>query len=153
MKNKQSGFTLIELMIVVAILGIIAAIAYPQYIEYVAKGRRAECRSALLVASQKMEKFYSNNNTYPTTRAAAGINLNSNELTPNPAETVNPSASCTISIRAGSVLPPAAGGVAATFILDATKATANRDRYCDVLTINQLNTRSATGSDADRCWR
>ena len=151
MKNKQSGFTLIELMIVVAILGILAAIAYPQYVEYVAKGRRAECRSALLVAAQKMEKFYSNNNTYPTTRAAAGINLNSNELTPNPTETVNAGASCTISIR--SATPPGVGGVAATFTLDATKATANQDRYCDVLTINQLNTKSATGSDADRCWR
>jgi type IV pilus assembly protein PilE len=153
MNNKQSGFTLIELMIVVAILGILAAIAYPQYVEYVAKGRRAECRSALLVAAQKMEKFYSNNNTYPTTRAAAGINLNSNELTPNPTETVNAGASCTISIRAGSVTPPGPGGVAATFTLDAFRTPINRDRYCYSLNLNQLNTKGGTGPDLDRCWR
>ncbi len=153
MKNKSFGFTLIELMIAVAILSILAALAYPQYVEYVAKGRRAECRSALLVATQKMEKFYSNNNQYPATLAAAGISPNSNELDPNPAGTVNAARSCAISIQAGSIIAPQAGGTPAQFILLADRVPAGSDKYCTQLNINQLGTKDGAGPGADRCWR
>jgi type IV pilus assembly protein PilE len=153
MKNKSTGFTLIELMIAVAIVGILAALAYPQYVEYVAKGRRAECRSALLVASQKMEKFYSNNNAYPTTLAAAGISPNSNELDPNPAGTLNAARSCTIVLPLATVIPPLAGGTPASFILQADRVPTGSDKYCTSLTFNQLGTKGGAGPDADRCWR
>ena len=153
MKNKSFGFTLIELLIAVAILGILAALAYPQYVEYVAKGRRAECRSALLVATQKMEKFYSNNNAYPANLAAAGISVNSNELDPNPSGTVNAARSCIISIRAGSIVAPLAGGTPAAFILDATRTPTGNDKFCTTLTINQLGTKDGAGPSPDRCWR
>lgn len=58
------GFTLIELMVVVAIVGILAAIAYPSYVEYVKRGRRAEVQTALLEAAQYMQRFYAANNRY-----------------------------------------------------------------------------------------
>jgi type IV pilus assembly protein PilE len=152
MKNKSLGFTLIELMIAVAILGILAALAYPQYVEYVAKGRRAECRSALLVASQKMEKFYSNNNQYPANLPAAGISANSNELDPpDAALTVNPARSCVITV--GGVQAPAAGGTPARFTLTASRVPINSDKYCTTLTLNELGTKDGTGPGADRCWR
>ena len=153
MKNKSSGFTLIELMIAVAIVGILAAIAYPQYVEYVRKGRRAECRSALLVGAQKMEKFYSNNNQYPTTVVAAAISNNSNELSPNPAGTLNAGASCDIAIVAGSVQPPAPGGVAATFTLSATPRPPYTDAFCTSMTLNDTSFKGQFGSDPGRCWR
>ncbi len=153
MKIKLLGFTLIELMIAVAIVGILAAIAYPQYVEYVAKGRRAECRSALLVATQKMEKFYSNNNQYPATLVAASISINSNELDPNPANTVNAARSCVISIQQGSIVAPQAGGTAAEFILLANRVPIGSDKYCTRLSINQLGTKDGTGPGADRCWK
>lgn len=153
MNNKSSGFTLIELMIAVAIVGILAAIAYPQYVEYVRKGRRAECRSALLVGSQKMEKFYSNNNQYPTTLAAAAISNNSNELSPNPAGTLNAGASCNIAIVALSVTPPQPGGIAATFTLSATPRLPYTDSFCTSMTLNEISFKGKFGSDPERCWR
>ena len=58
MNQRQGGFTLIELMITVAIIGILAAVAYPAYTEQVAKGRRADARVRLVAAQQWMERYY-----------------------------------------------------------------------------------------------
>lgn len=63
-KSKQSGFTLIELMIVVAVIGIIAAIAYPAYTDYVRKARRAEAKAELLELAQVQSKWRVTNPTY-----------------------------------------------------------------------------------------
>jgi type IV pilus assembly protein PilE len=62
--TAERGFTLIEVMIVVAIVGILATIAYPSYTEQVAKGRRSQARVQLLAAQQWMERFYSENYRY-----------------------------------------------------------------------------------------
>ena len=64
MSLKLSGFTLIELMITVAILAIIAAVAIPSYTSYVDRGKRAEARAALLDIAARQERFYSNNRQY-----------------------------------------------------------------------------------------
>jgi type IV pilus assembly protein PilE len=63
-RNEATGFTLIELMVVVAIIGILAAVAYPSYVEYVKRGQRAKAQTALLEASQFMQRFYAANNSY-----------------------------------------------------------------------------------------
>ena len=63
-RARQHGFTLIEVMITVAIIGILAAIAYPSYTSQIAKGRRAECRSGLLQSMQQQERYYSQYNAY-----------------------------------------------------------------------------------------
>ena len=66
MMKKTRGFTLIELMIVVAVLSIIVAIGYPSYMEHVKKSRRAEGMGQLLELADRMERAYSDRGTYPT---------------------------------------------------------------------------------------
>ena len=62
--KKSAGFTLIELMIVVAIIGIIAAIAYPSYQDQVRKSKRTDGHSKIMDAMARQERYYSENNTY-----------------------------------------------------------------------------------------
>ena len=71
LKGAQ-GFTLVELMIVVAIVGILAAIAYPAYSQYILKSRRTDARNAVLDLASRQERFFSVNNTYSTSPAALG---------------------------------------------------------------------------------
>lgn len=65
------GFTLIEVMIVVAVLGILASVAYPSYQDYVRRGHRAEARAHLMKIAQWMERTATANGTYPITTVPA----------------------------------------------------------------------------------
>jgi type IV pilus assembly protein PilE len=67
---RNAGFTLIELMIVVAVIGILTAVAYPSYREFIAKGRRADAKTQLLAAQQWMERLYSESYNYHTAQTA-----------------------------------------------------------------------------------
>jgi type IV pilus assembly protein PilE len=64
--KKAKGFTLIELMVVVAIIAILAAIAIPSYTEYVKKGRRIDAKDALTAVQLAQEKYRGNNVSYGT---------------------------------------------------------------------------------------
>lgn len=72
--HRSAGFTLMEVMIVVAIIGFLAAIAYPAYTNQIAKGRRAECRAGLMQAMQQQERYYTQFNAYaPITAGSATV--------------------------------------------------------------------------------
>ncbi|MDB5894597.1 MAG: Tfp pilus assembly protein PilE [Rhodoferax sp.] len=62
--NRQEGFTLIELMIVVAVVAILAAVAYPSYTTSILKGKRAQARTALLDLLQQQERYMTQRNCY-----------------------------------------------------------------------------------------
>ncbi|MCW5220234.1 prepilin-type N-terminal cleavage/methylation domain-containing protein [Verminephrobacter aporrectodeae subsp. tuberculatae] len=72
-KRTQRGFTLIEVMIVTAIIAILAAVAYPSYREYIAKSRRAEAKTILISAQQWMERFYTENFRYDENSAGVAV--------------------------------------------------------------------------------
>src|SRR6185312_1481435 len=76
MKTFQKGFTLIELMIVVAIIAILAAIAIPAYQDYVIRSQVSEGMSLADGAKTAVAEFFSNNGGYPNSNASAGLSKN-----------------------------------------------------------------------------
>ena len=66
LKRLSAGFTLIELMITVAIVGILVSIAYPSYQDSIMKSRRVDAQGALMGFANAMERYYTVNNTYPS---------------------------------------------------------------------------------------
>ena len=72
-RRRVHGFTLIEIMITVAIVGIIAAVALPSYKSYIDRAKRADARAQLLQAAQFMQRFYTANDQYVNDRAGNNI--------------------------------------------------------------------------------
>lgn len=73
MKQVQKGFTLIELMIVIAIIGILAAVALPAYQDYTVRARMSEALATMGEAKTSVNEFYIMNSVFPTSSAQAGV--------------------------------------------------------------------------------
>lgn len=131
--TRLSGFTLIELMIVVLIMGILAAIGYPSYTQYVLRGKRAEGRAMLMDSAAKLERYYSDNNKYTGTLSDAKINSTSENGYYN------------ISITSS--------GTFQTYTLTASPAAPFTDPDCGNLTLDQTGARGITGTASTKdCW-
>ena len=135
-RANSSGFTLIELMIVVVIIAILAGVAYPSYKNYTVKSKRSDAYAALTEAATDQEKFYSQNMRFATSMKA----LNS----------LNGSASTTRMSPDGYYSITTSGGTTYTITATAQGAQAAADSSCVTITLTSSGAKSGTsGKD---CW-
>jgi type IV pilus assembly protein PilE len=145
---RQTGFTLIELMVTLAIAAIVAMIAIPSYQSQVRKSRRTEARMAVLDLASREERFLSTANNYTQTGTDVGYAAfpvpsvgsgyySLNVVTPDPTFVAN-------------------GGTTPSYIITATAIGQQvKDTACQTFSVNQLGTQSATdstGAAAPGCW-
>jgi type IV pilus assembly protein PilE len=137
--RRSRGFTLIELMIVIAIVGILAAVALPSYTEYIKRGDRASARAALLEAQQFMERYYAANSRYSTAADGTGAPDLPARLQSIPSD--NPKYG--ISVSAVTVN---------SYTLTATPTTEDK---CGNLTLTNTGVkgRSASAPTIQECWK
>ena len=155
------GFTLIELMITVAVVGILAAIAYPSYQDSIRKSRRADAKSALLDAAHRQERFFTENNQYTSVLVAPGGCIGAACGLSLPAATTT-DGYYTLTLNA----PVNAAGRISTYTLTATPVAGKsqaHDSSCEAFTLNHLGVKcikngakcsniAANKADVAQCW-
>jgi len=130
--KPQRGFTLIELMIVVAIIGILAAIAYPSYLDYVRKSKRVDAMDALLAVQLAQEKYRLNNVTFGQLTSLSGVSVTSDQ------------GHYTISISSPS---------ASDYLVVASPIGDQQNDSCDPFALNRNGPLYTAGTYAsEECW-
>ena len=148
-KKMDKGFTLIELMIVVAIVAVLAAIAYPSYSQYLFRSRRAEGRELLMRVAAAQERYYTNFNQYATVlgAGAGGLNLGSAATTTCPAGVVSTNCYYVVTTANGT------SGNTQTFVLTATPRGVQATDACANLTRSDTGANNASGLPTNGpCW-
>ena len=135
--TAQDGFTLIEVMITVVIIGVLGAIAYPSYNSYILKGKRAECRAAIMQNMQRQERLYTQTNSYGTT--TTGLLTFSGDSLAKSACSIS-SEQCTNTVALSACV----------------RVRSTPNNYTDA-EVNQIflesnGTKSCTGTNTSKCW-
>jgi type IV pilus assembly protein PilE len=137
MSRRSAGFTLIELMIVVLIVGILAGIATPAYLAYVVRTNRAAAKACMSEYAQFMERYYTTNLKYLDAAPALGC-MNEGNLNTN----------YTIDVTTTAATQR-------TYTVTATPIGTQlaRDTKCGTLTVSESGTRTKSGTETlDYCW-
>jgi len=122
---KNSGITLIELMVTLAIVAILAALAVPSYQQYIRKARRADAQSALVEFAGVAERIYTASNSYATVTLPASTDFYTFSFPTTP--------------------------TANTFIIKATPAAIQSKDKCGSMTLNQASSKTSDGTEVG-CW-
>ena len=140
--RRSHGFTLIELMIVVAVIGILAAVAYPSYRDQIIKTNRTDGKSALSQAATLQERWFTENNSYTSDMTKLG-------------GTTSQEGHYTISVAIGDINGTTCDSSAHTkdncFELTATPAGAQAADGCANLELDSFGRKTVSGTD-NRCW-
>jgi type IV pilus assembly protein PilE len=134
------------LMIVVAVIGILAAIGYPSYMDQVRRSNRAEGKSALMNAAALQEKFFSNRNTYTTSMVDLGLGSTAASYSTEKGYYAISAAAC------------AGGTIATCYLLTAQKQGGqNGDTKCATMTLTNTGVKGGSGAQCDcatsaTCW-
>ena len=127
--KKSSGFTLIELMVTVAIVGILVAIAYPSYLDQVRRSRRADAQTALMNVAARQQQMLLDSRSYAGTVGALNISVPSSVLK-----------TYSVTITLGTATVP-------TFTATATPSGTQAQDKCGVMTIDQTGDKTPSN-----CW-
>lgn len=128
--NKQRGFSLVELMIAVVIIGIVSSIAYPSYVQFVAQGTRSDGLAAIMRVANLQEQYYLDNRQYTTDMTELGLDT-------DPFLT-----------RDGDYQVDSTGGTTFTITATATGAQATRDSACASITLTESGVKAP-----EECWK
>lgn len=147
MERKQRGFTLIELMITVAIIGILAAVAYPSYARYVARANRSSAEAVMQAIVSRQEMYILNARTYypaaggsvtDLTAIAGALGVN---IPPDVTRNYD------LTVTSSNAAPPSHSVTAVP-----RGNQANHDSACGTLTLRSTGAREASGSGGATCW-
>ena len=143
---RQRGVTLLELMIVVAIVAIISSIAFPSYMQHVVNTKRTVATSALLQIADRQQQFFMDNKTYSSDLTVLGFASNPLVLTDNGNSTTAGDSDAAYSISVSNAAVTTYTITAAPLHVQAT-----RDTHCASLTLDQAGARGNSGG-GDDCW-